>query len=163
MDKPYFLMGDARNPVYLWSWESGRAGAQEGDARGLGTMAPQGAANQTLTSESAFSAGRWAVMFRRALETEDPGDLQFRIGEPIPVGFAAWDGDNGESGTRGSISSWNYVFLEEPTPATVVVAPLIATLLTAGLGVLVVARAQKREREGAENPEDRDGWKPKFK
>ena len=157
MDKPYFLMGDARNPVYLWSWESGGAGAQEGDARGLGTMAPQGAANQTLVSESAFSAGRWAVMFRRALQTEDPGDLQFRIGEPIPVGFAAWDGDNGESGTRGSISSWNYVFLQEPTPATVVIAPLIATLLTAGLGVLVVARAQKREREGAGDPEDSDG------
>ena len=88
-------------------------------------------------------------MFRRALETEDPGDLQFRIGEPVPVGFAAWDGDNGESRSRGSISSWHYIFLQEPTPATVVVVPLIATLLTAGLGVLVVARARKRESEGA--------------
>ncbi len=154
MDKPYFLLGDPRNPVYLWSWESTAEGAVEGDARGLGTLAPQGDAGQSLMSEAAFSAGRWAVMFRRALVTEDSGDLQFRIGEPVPVGFAAWDGDNGESGTRGSISSWNYVFLEEPTPATVVVAPLIATLLTAGLGVLVVARAQRREREGAEDPED---------
>ncbi len=149
MDKPYFLMGDPGDPVYLWRWESSVDGAREGDARGLGTFALQDDANQSLASGATFSAGRWAVMFRRAIETEDPGDLQFRIGEPVPLGFAAWDGDNGESGSRGSISSWHYIFLQEPTSATVVVAPLIATLLTAGLGVLVVARAQKREREGA--------------
>ena len=154
MDKPYFLLGDPLEPVYLWHWESTAGAAQEADARGLGTMAPQGDASQSLASEAAFSAGRWAVMFRRALETEDPGDLQFRVGEPVPVGFAAWDGDNGESGSRSSISSWHYIFLQEPTPATVVVAPLIATLLTAGLGVLVVARAQRRVREGAEGADE---------
>ena len=42
MDKPYFLMGDPLEPVYLWHWESTADGAQEADARGLGTMAASG-------------------------------------------------------------------------------------------------------------------------
>ena len=153
-DKPYFLMGDARNPVYVWSWESTGSGALEGDARGIGTVAPQGADGQSLTTDVAFAAGQWSVVFRRALQTDDPGDLQFRTAEAVPIGFAAWDGDNGESGNRASISSWYYVFLQESTPATVVVAPLIATLLTAGLGVFVVAQAQKRENAAADDADE---------
>ena len=153
-DKPYFLMGDARNPVYVWSWESTGSGAVEGDARGIGTVAPQGADGQSLTTDVAFAAGQWSVVFRRALQTDDPGDLQFRTAEAVPIGFAAWDGDNGESGNRASISSWYYVFLQESTPATVVVAPLIATLLTAGLGVFVVAQAQKRENAAADDADE---------
>jgi len=62
----------------------------------------------------------------------------------------AWDGDNGESGTRGAVSSWYFLFLEEATPATVYVYPTLAMILTAALGFLVVGRAQKREREGGE-------------
>jgi len=62
----------------------------------------------------------------------------------------AWDGDNGESGTRGSVSSWYFLFLEDATPATVYVYPTLAMMLTAVLGFLVVGSAQKKEREGAE-------------
>jgi hypothetical protein len=53
------------------------------------------------------------------------------------------------------VSSWYFIHLEEATPATVVVAPVLATLLTAGLGLMVVARAQRRERRaGQEGPDD---------
>ncbi len=147
MERPFFLGGDNRRPVYLWQWQSDREDALEGEARGLGTEAFQ-SEGRDLTLDVSHADGQWQVMFTRSLVTEDEGDLDFVIGEAIPMALFAWDGDNGESGTRGAVSSWYFLFLEDATPATVYVAPALAMMLTAALGFLVVGRAQKRERKG---------------
>lgn len=151
MQRPYFLGGDARNPVYLWHWTSTGDGATEQVARGFGTGETlDGGA--LLRSEAAWSDGQWSVLFRRPLVTESEDDasprLQLAAGQPIPIAFQAWDGDNGEEGGRAAISAWYFVYLTEPTPGTVYATPLLAMVLTAGLGLFVVARAQRREREG---------------
>ena len=156
MERPFFLMGTSREPVYLWSWRSSSAPgtavagavgeASEALGRGLGRMEPLGQ-GQELRASAVFDQGEWRVMLRRSLTTRDTANrLQFPIGEAIPLALFAWDGSNAEEGTRGAISSWYYVYLERPTPATVYAAPILATVLTAGLGVLVVARAQRRGR-----------------
>lgn len=145
MARPYFLMGDGSTPVYLWDWDAQR-GALESVARGLTSVSAQDDEHQALTAVASWEAGRWRVLFRRTLESDDPEDLRFEIGRAIPIAFSAWDGDHGESGTRRAVSSWYFIHLESPMPPKVVVAPLLATILTAGLGLLVVARAQKRER-----------------
>ena len=147
MELPFFLGGDNRRPVYLWQWRSDGDGALEGEARGVGTEAFQ-SEGLDLTVDASHADGQWQVMFTRPLVTEDEGDLDFVTGEAIPMALFAWDGDNGESGTRGAVSSWYFLFLEDATPATVYVAPTLAMMLTAALGFLVVSRAQKREREG---------------
>ena len=149
MERPFFLKGDNRRPVYLWQWQSDRVDALEGEARGVGTEAFQ-SEGQNLTVDASHADGQWQVMFTRPLVTDNEGDLDFVTGEAIPMALFAWDGDNGESGTRGSVSSWYFMFLEDATPATVYVAPALAMMLTAAFGFLVVARAQKREREGGE-------------
>ena len=149
MEMPFFLSGDNRRPVYLWQWQSDRDDALEGEARGVGTEAFQ-SEGQDLTVDASHADGQWQVMFTRPLVTEDDVDLDFVTGEPIPMALFAWDGDNGESGTRGAVSSWYFLFLEDATPATVYVAPALAMMLTAALGFLVVGRAQKKEREGGE-------------
>ena len=149
MERPFFLKGDNRRPVYLWQWQSDRVDALEGEARGVGTEAFQ-SEGQNLTVDASHADGQWQVMFTRPLVTGNEGDLDFVTGEAIPMALFAWDGDNGESGTRGAVSSWYFMFLEDATPATVYVAPALAMMLTAAFGFLVVARAQKREREGGE-------------
>jgi mono/diheme cytochrome c family protein len=149
MERPYFLRGDNRRPVYLWQWQSDRDGAQEGEARGFGTEAFQ-SGGEDLTVDASHADGEWQVMFTRPLVTDDDGDLDFVTGEAIPMALFAWDGDNGESGTRGSVSSWYFLFLEDATPASVYVYPILAMMLTAVLGFLVVGSAQKKEREGGE-------------
>ena len=149
MERPFFLKGDNRRPVYLWQWQSDRDGALEGEARGVGTEAFQ-SEGQNLTVDASHADGQWQVMFTRPLVTDNEGDLDFVTGEAIPMALFAWDGDNGESGTRGAVSSWYFMFLEDATPATVYVAPALAMMLTAAFGFLVVARAQKRERKGGE-------------
>ncbi len=146
MDLPYFLMGDGSDPVYQWQWSSVPGTAEKAMARGLGSYEMMGA--EGLSSDAAWEGGRWQLLLRRALVPPDPeGELQFEIGVPIPIAFFAWDGDNSEEGARGSVSSWYFVQLEEETPPSTYMAPLFAFLFTGGLGVLVVRRAQRRDRE----------------
>jgi DMSO reductase family type II enzyme heme b subunit len=151
MDRPFFLKGDDRSPVYLWQWQSDRDGASIATARGMYAVDPL---DGSLDADAHWEEGRWQLVLRRSLEPSGPGDrLHFETGIPIPVAFFAWDGDNGEDGTRGAISSWYFVYLLEDPPASTYVAPLVAFFLTGGLGLVVVVRAQRRERlEGA--PDD---------
>jgi len=146
--RPYFLMGDNRDPVYLWTWESTGSGPTEEEARGMTSISELPQEGQSLVGDAAWEAGQWQVLFRRSIEAPEDGTrLSFPIGEAVPIAFFAWDGDNGEDGTRSAVSSWYFIHLSDETPATVYVTPVAAMALTALLGVGVVARAQKRERE----------------
>ena len=146
MDRPYFMYGDNRRPVYLWQWRSNSNSAMEGEARGIGTESFQ-TEGRDLTVSASHQDGQWQVMFTRPLLTDNEADLDFPTGTAIPLALFAWDGDNGESGARGAVSSWYFLFLQDATPNTIYVAPALAMMLTAALGFLVVGRAQKREKE----------------
>jgi hypothetical protein len=150
MERPYFLMGDERNPVYLWRWESGGEGPDELLARGLSRYEPLGGVEPgSVVAEAVYDEGEWRLLLRR---TMDPGGVEdrlgFEAGRAIPMALYVWDGSNGESGTQGSIGSWYFLYLDQPTASTVYVAPILATLLTAALGVVVVMRAQRRVSGG---------------
>ncbi|HEX6939908.1 MAG TPA: c-type cytochrome, partial [Longimicrobiales bacterium] len=150
MERPYFLMGDAREPVYLWRWDSRSGRPVEALARGLGRIEPIEAADAALTASATFDRGEWRLVFRRPLVTADSaagttGRLAFEAGRAIPIAFFAWDGSNGEEGRRGAISSWYFLYLDRPTPATVYATPAVAMLLTLALGLVVVGRARRWE------------------
>ena len=145
MDRPYFLMGDAQEPVYQWRWTSAGGGGgavTAGTAKGLDRF--EAGAGKDLTGQARFERGEWSVVFRRTLATADSAnELQFRTGRAIPVAFFAWDGSNGEYGGRMALSSWYFLALDEPTPLRVYVSPVIAVALTLGLGMLWIRRAQR--------------------
>jgi len=142
MERPYFLMGNATAPVYQWRWSS-QGGAVAGLARGLERFDPL-AGGGTVGAQAVYDHGEWRVALARALATADTAnELQVRSGRAIPVAFFAWDGSNGEHGTRMAISTWYFLALDEPTPARVFISPVIAMALTLALGMLVVWRAQR--------------------
>lgn len=146
MERPYFLGGDTRRPVYMWRWSSAPDRLEEGTARGLDRFVAAGGAPQT-THAARFEHGQWQLQITRALETPDTASaLTFVPGRAIPMAFFAADGSNGELGLRGAVSAWYAVYLDVPTPAAAFVTPLVAMLLTAGFGVMVVWRAQRRDR-----------------
>ncbi len=146
MERPYFLMGNNREPEYLWQWKSDAGNAAvEASGKGLGNMEPlPGTSN--VTANAVFDHGQWRLVLRRSLVLKDSTNrLQFRTGTAIPMGVVAWDGNNGETGTRAAESTWYFVYLDQPTPSSVYATPVVAVLLTAGLGMLLVTRAKKRE------------------
>jgi hypothetical protein len=143
-ERPFFLMGTAREPVNLWRWDSGAGAMTEATARGMANIAP--AATQSLTSTASWVDGEWTILVSRALEGAGDGQLTFATGAPIPIAFYAWDGDNSESGTRGAISTWYFLHLDEPTSNSVFVLPIGVTLVTLALGFVIAARAQRNYR-----------------
>lgn len=147
-ERPYFLMGDARRPVYLWHWTSDPEEVVEASATGLGTLERQPARSQSLVSAATWDRGEWRLQFTRSLATADSaGELQFRPGDVIPIAFFAWDGSNGELGKQMAVSSWYALYLGQPTSPAVFLSPVVAMILTAALGLLVIWRAQRREEE----------------
>ncbi|MCH7685054.1 MAG: hypothetical protein IIB35_15255, partial [Gemmatimonadetes bacterium] len=143
---PFFMGGDPRHPVYMWQWTSSPDRVREGTATGMGSFAPIAGAPQVAHSAT-FADGQWQVQFTRALVPADPSvAVPFTPGEPLPIGFFAADGTAGEGGVRGSISAWYAIYLDVPTPPRVFVAPIVAVVLSAGLGFGIVWRAQRRER-----------------
>lgn len=142
MERPYFLQGDTRRPTNTWTWRSDVPDAFESIARGMGTAVPQPDGEQHVRAEAEHSDGEWRVLFVRSLDTGGAEDLVFPVGQTVPVAFQAWDGDNGESGNQGAVSTWYFLFLEQPTPMSVYVAPPIALVLTLLFGLLVIRQAQ---------------------
>ena len=145
MERPYFLMGTSGKPTYLWSWSSSAPDAPvEARGKGFGNIEPLSAGQ--LTGSAQFDKGQWRVVFKRPLASTDSANrLNFRAAVAIPMAVFAWDGNNGESGKRGSISTWYYIYLDQKTPNAVYATPLATIALTAGLGLLVVRNARRRK------------------
>jgi hypothetical protein len=142
MERPYFLMGAATDPVYQWRWTSRPRHAFAGLARGFERFdtlpdAPAG--------EAIYDHGEWRLVLTRTLATPDTAnEVQLEAGRAIPMAFFAWDGSSGEHGSRMAVSTWYFLALDRPTPPGVFISPVLAMLVTLGLGLVVVRRAQRR-------------------
>ena len=144
MERPYFLMGASSDPVYQWRWTSAPRHAVAGKARGIERFDSLKVSGG-FQGEAVFDKGQWRVVFTRALATADStSELQFAVGRAIPVAFFAWDGSNGERGGRMAVSTWYFLALDRPTPPGTFISPVIAMVVTLGLGMLVIVRAQRR-------------------
>jgi mono/diheme cytochrome c family protein len=144
LERPYFLGGDARRPVHVWRWSSNPDQLEEGTGTGPGAFQPAAAASGA-SHAARFEQGQWRLVITRPLHPLDSMAAPvFEPGRAIPIAFRAADGSDGEDWLRSSVSAWYAIYLDVPTPPSTYVTPLIAAALTAGLGVVVVRRAQRR-------------------
>src|SRR3989454_2510002 len=145
MERPYFLMGSASAPVYQWRWSSAaRTAPVAALARGIDRFDPL-AGGSGPAAQAVYDHGQWRGGFFPAppfTPNAAPPPLPPRPG--LPPAFFASDGSNGEHGSRMAISTWYFLALDEPVPARVFISPVLAMVLTLGLGMLVVWRAQQK-------------------
>ncbi|MHA1552928.1 MAG: ethylbenzene dehydrogenase-related protein [Alphaproteobacteria bacterium] len=153
--KPHFMRGTSSNPVHLWTWMADRAdgdGPAVEEAISRGWRQPpiaQADEDQQVVSQAAWDQGRWQVVMKRPLLTDDRNDVQFRPGVFTPMAVNAWDGSNGEHGLIMSLSTWHFVVMEAPTPAHVYIGAALAFLFAGALGYGLVRRAENgQEAEG---------------
>lgn len=113
-------MGEAGNPVKIWRWSADtgeseavkdhicRAQVGVGQlesliCEGASTITPFKSAKSGFACGSCFNQGRWAVTV--LIETA-AGSCALRRPGGLPVAFAVWDGQNGDSGGQKFVSSW---------------------------------------------------------
>ena len=139
-ERPYFLMGDDSEAVYLLRWENGKA--SEATANGPGKI--KAIPGSEVSGQGVFQNGQYRVVIKRPLASKDAGQADVPPGVFTPVAFQAWDGGAGETGTKMSLTSWYYLRLEEPQSNRRFVIPPVVALLTLAAMLLVVRAAQRR-------------------
>jgi len=140
-ERPYFLMGDDAEGVYLLRWENGK-GATEATANGPTKITPMTASE--VTGTAVFRNGQYRLVLKRARVRKDAP--AFAPGVFVPIAFQAWDGGAGETGPKMSLTSWYYLRLEEPQSNRRFVVPPLAALLTVAAMALIVRTARRWTR-----------------
>jgi DMSO reductase family type II enzyme heme b subunit len=140
-ERPYFLMGDASDAVYLLRWENG-PGVAEMAANGptkLKTLDGSAA-----TGKAEYDNGQYRLVIKRPLAGKDASRLTFTSGVFTPVAVQAWDGGAGETGTRMSLTSWYNLRLEEAQSNRRFIIPPVVALLSLAAMALIVRVANRR-------------------
>lgn len=140
-ERPYFLMGDDSEAVYLLRWEQGK-GVIEAAANGPAKI--KALEGGEVNGKVVFKNGRYQLVMRRALAAKGDDRPTFQPGVFTPVAFQAWDGGEGETGARMSLTSWYYLRLEEPQSNRRFVVPPVVAILTLAAMFLVVRAANRR-------------------
>jgi DMSO reductase family type II enzyme heme b subunit len=141
VEKPYFLMGDAKNAVDYWLWSAAADTVACLVAHGMDEAVTR---TGRVRAHATYDDGRYEVILRRSLETGDDIDVRFPTGQFVPVAFHLWDGANGETGKRRSVSAWFYLLLEPETPRSVFAWPAAAVLVCFGAQVFLMQRLRRR-------------------
>jgi len=101
--------------VNAWFWrgdyEDGKA--QNTFAKGLGTT--EFSKSSPIQAKATWQNGTWAVVFARALAVPEQKDeaVQLAEGSAVKIGFAVWEGSNGErAGVKSFSKEWRDLTLE---------------------------------------------------
>jgi DMSO reductase family type II enzyme heme b subunit len=148
--KPYFLMGDRRNPVDSWRWSADN-GIETFLARGMDNVEPR---PSPVMGQAEYRDGQYRVVLRRDLRSGQDDEVDFLPGRMIPIAWNVWDGQSGEDGKRRAISRWYYLLLEPETPWTTWFWPVVVVFLAASgeaIGLRRLRQHWAEERESSES------------
>lgn len=145
--KPLLRHGDRHRGATLWYWNAGaeeppeppRTLVMDGDGRQLSPRSGE----HPMWANGRWEQGQWRIMFRRPRSVDGASDVSFFDDVYMPVSFAHWDGSNGETGSRHSLTGWYWLLLPpEVEPLKVYGLPLLVAL-GVFLSGLVLVRSQR--------------------
>ena len=158
VDKPLYRHGDARHSTTIWYWSAGSAlplspartvvlDASGPDVRPIPRIGADNPADAGTFATGEWQHGRWQVVMKRSRDPGGSPDIRFDEGEFIPVSFANWDGNNGETGAKHTFTPWYWLLLPPALDkGRVYGVPLALAILTLFAGLWLV-RAQRRQVE----------------
>ncbi len=113
-DPPIDEMGSKDAPVNAWFWRADLKDQPHNTvAKGLGTTVFSKTC--PIQTKSLWGDGAWAVVFARALALPDQKDeaAQLAPGGTVKIGFAVWEGSNGErAGVKSFSKEWRELSFE---------------------------------------------------
>ena len=114
-EAPIEEMGSRTAAVNAWFWHADfeAPAARNTIARGLGTT--EFTAHSAVEARATWGQGAWAVVFARPLAVPEQMDetVQLAPGTSVKVGFAVWEGSNGErAGVKSFSKEWRELALE---------------------------------------------------
>ncbi len=145
--KPYFLFGDAQNPVDIWFVDLATKIARRYAGAGSGSLT--GVEGEDVTAVANYDQGVWTVTLKRSLRGS--GSVTFAPGQYVPVAFSLWDGFNRERGSKRGLTQWMYLYTmpqESPSPIGPMIQAALAVLVVEILLVLWVRRRQRGSLNG---------------
>ena len=74
--------------------------------------------------------------------------MQLHSGSLIPLAFHVWEGSNGETGLKMSLSSWTFLDLHEPTGISIYLVIILIVLIAALLEFKVIFWLRHRAVSG---------------
>ncbi|NOZ38145.1 MAG: hypothetical protein GXP11_08805 [Gammaproteobacteria bacterium] len=152
VSKPLYRHGDAKNNTSIWYWNAGRveppvpAKTVVFTASGPDKKLEPNTAATGVTASGLWKDGQWRVLMKRPRKaSENSGEISFNEGQFTPVSFANWDGNNGEVGSRHTLTSWYWLLLPPELDAVKVYGvPAGVAIVFFILGLLLV-RSQRRK------------------
>jgi hypothetical protein len=143
--KPYFIFGDAQNPVDLWFFDLARPEPLQLTGRGSADVASNDTGD--VTGVASYGEGEWSVIFKRPLRPTS--GAAFSPGQFMPVAFSVWDGFSRERGNRRGLTAWYSIYVE-PEVVTSAVGPMVRTALSIlVVELVVIGLVRRRKRHGA--------------
>jgi DMSO reductase family type II enzyme heme b subunit len=148
--KPLYRHGDSEHPTTIWYWNAGSIQPELSpkymifNAKGSDKPLEFRSNDNSLIAAGSWENGRWRILMKRPREAGNSGDASFTEGQFIPISFANWDGSNGETGSKHTLSGWYWLLL--PPQINYIQfygMPLGIGLLTFFLGIVLV-RNQRR-------------------
>jgi mono/diheme cytochrome c family protein len=138
--RPYFIFGDAQNPVDLWFFDLARPEPQRFTGRGSADIAPNDTGE--LTGVASYDQGEWSVIFQRPLRPASGASLS--AGAFMPLAFSVWDGFSRERGTKRGLTLW-YSLYVEPEEVPSAAGPMVRTaLVILAIELAVIGWARRR-------------------
>jgi hypothetical protein len=116
-------------------------------ARGFGSVTDREKAEAlTVAGSGAWRSDGWAIVFKRALSTDDADAVRFTEGGVTPVSFAVWNGSEKERGGRKVVSTWYYIGLETEERKTTYFYPLAGFIAALGIEAGIIFGIRKRRQ-----------------
>ena len=147
--KPLYRHGDGRHGTTIWYWNAGAVDPEKPPMTALidasGPDKPlEFREDSDLEAMGRWRDGQWKVLFKRPRFPGSGDDVGFEEGRFIPVAFANWDGNNGEIGSRHTLTTWYWVVLPPDADMLRVIGIPMALALLVFLGLLWLVRTQRR-------------------